>query len=320
MTKPLSSISLTLLAFAALAAASASPASVRAEPKPSAPRKTLRVYHIGNSVTDTIRYPALAQLASSRGQDYVYGRHMIPGAPLEWIWDHPAEGFGDRPYGHYPQALREYKWDVLTLQPFDRKLEGNEDADLPTAKRFIDLALPKSPDVQIYVYSRWPRREEVKGKKGEYVPLDYSAKWLREYTGGWDGTNETRDYFERVVTGLREAYPELKKPVLLIPVGDVMLELDARMRAGKVAGFDNVQQLYRDRIHLNEAGSYVVGCTFYATLFAQSPVGLPSAPYKVTDPKLAQAIQQAAWDVVSKHELAGVAKPAAAAAPKADGE
>src|SRR5688572_13749096 len=125
MTKPLSPVRLTLLALIAFTAPSGSSTALRAEPKPSAPRKTLRVYHIGNSVTDTVRYPALAQLASSRGQDYVYGRHMIPGAPLEWIWDHPTQGFGDRPYGHYPQALREYKWDVLTLQPFDRKLEGN---------------------------------------------------------------------------------------------------------------------------------------------------------------------------------------------------
>ena len=107
--------------------------------------KFLRVYFVGNSVTDTINYGALAELAKSRGYQQVWGRHMIPGAPLQWIWQHPKDGFQEQPFGHYPNALAKHQWDVLSLQPFDRHLEGN-DGDLTMAKNFIDLALPKSPD------------------------------------------------------------------------------------------------------------------------------------------------------------------------------
>ncbi|HEY9666098.1 MAG TPA: hypothetical protein V6C91_04800, partial [Coleofasciculaceae cyanobacterium] len=60
-------------------------------------KQTLRVYHIGNSVTDTINYNGLRQLAQSRGHQYIFGRHMIPGAPLSWIWQHPTEGFREEP-------------------------------------------------------------------------------------------------------------------------------------------------------------------------------------------------------------------------------
>jgi len=50
-----------------------------------AEEKSLRVYFVGNSVTDTINYRALADLSKSRGHNHVWGRHMIPGAPLQWI-------------------------------------------------------------------------------------------------------------------------------------------------------------------------------------------------------------------------------------------
>src|SRR5687767_11277512 len=70
-------------------------------------RKELRVYHIGNSVTDTIRYKLLQQMAKSKGDNYVFGRHMIPGAPLQFIWDKPSTGFRENPYGYYPAALRD---------------------------------------------------------------------------------------------------------------------------------------------------------------------------------------------------------------------
>ncbi len=271
----------------------------------------LRTYFVGNSVTDTIRYGSLAKLAKSRGHTLTWGRDMIPGAPLSWLWEHPNDGFQEEPFGLYPKALSENPWDVLSLQPFDRHLDG-KDGDLAMAGNFIDLALKRSPDVQVYVYSRWPRKD--KAKDGSLV-LDYKKKWLRNYTGGWDGTEETRDYFENVVAGLRKAHEGKAKPVLMVPVGDVLLELDGRMRAGKVPGFDDIAQVYVDGIHFNNVGSFVVGTTFYATLFREDPKGITAAPYnekldpkndRLIDEKLAAAIQDAVWIVVSKHPLAGV--------------
>ena len=147
-------------------------------------------YFVGNSVTDTIRYGSLAKLAESRGHALTWGRDMIPGVPLCWLWEHPRDGFQQEPFGLYPRALTDFPWDVLSLEPFDRHLEG-KDGDLAMARNFIDLALKRSPDVQVYVYCRWPRRGQAKDGS---LTLDYKAKWLRKYTGGWDGTEETRDY------------------------------------------------------------------------------------------------------------------------------
>ena len=271
----------------------------------------LRTYFVGNSVTDTIRYGSLANLAKSRERTLTLGRDMIPGAPLSWLWEHPKDGLQEEPFGLYPRALSEHFWDALSLQPFDRHLDG-KDGDLAMAGNFIDLALKRSPDVQVYIYSRWPRKDWA--KDGSLV-LDYKMKWLRKYTGGWDGTEETRDYFERVVAGLRKAYKGKAKPVLMIPVGDVLLELHERMRAGMVPGFTDIAEVYVDGIHFNNVGSYIVGVTFYVTLFRNEPRGMTADPYnekldpkkdRLIDEKLAAAIQDAVWTFVSKHPLAGV--------------
>ena len=33
-----------------------------------------------------------------------------------------------------------------------------------------------------------------------------SSQWVRPYTGEWDGSNDTKDHFERVTLALRQAY------------------------------------------------------------------------------------------------------------------
>ncbi len=92
----------------------------------------------------------------------------------------------------------------------------------------------------------------------------------------------------------------------MVPVGHVMYELNQRMKAGQVPGYKHIKEVFADGIHLNNVGSYVVGCTFFATLYKENPKGLPGEPYKVTDPKLAEVIQETVWKVVSTNELAGV--------------
>jgi hypothetical protein len=241
---------------------------------------------------------------------------MIPGAPLQWIWQHPNDGFNEAPFGRYREALGGFTWDVLSLQPFDRQLDDGPDSDLAMARNFIDLARAKSPNVQVYIYQRWPRRDEGPNKS---LSLDYRAKWLREYTGGHDGTNETRDYFGKLVAALREAYPTGLNPVLMVPVGDVLLELDSRMKAGRVPGFTSIEQFYADGIHFNNVGSYAVAMTFYATLLRDDPRGLGAGDYggrldekrgdRPIDAALAAAIQDAAWSIVREHPLAGIKAP-----------
>ncbi len=288
--------------------------------------QTLRVYFIGNSVTDTVRYSELAKLAAAREVQLDWGRTMIPGAPLEWIYTHPNDGFQHEPYGTWKKALNEFAWDAVSLQPFDRHLHGKNDAgkdlgDVALIKEFAEMAWRKNPEVQIYLHARWPRvtsgGKGVPFDKNDHDPTkpgsgndlskvdDFTARWEAKYSGGWDNTNEGRDYFDTLLREVHKELPALKKPPVLVPVGHVMNALHLQMKAGGVPGYTSIHQLYRDGIHLNEDGAYLIGCTYFATLLRQSPIGLPTAPYGKIEQALAETIQKTVWQIVSAHLDAG---------------
>jgi len=269
---------------------------------------TKNVYLVGNSVTDGIIYSGLDALATSRENTHNFGRHMIPGAPLEWLWSHQADGFTETPYGAPNYAFPNYTWDAISLQPFDRDIEGSG-GDLEMVGNYLNLAKGKSPNVQIYIYSRYPRTI------GNVLPTDasltadnWNTTWLSTYNQfSYDGTNESKDFFERLVNLVRTTYT-INKPVLMVPVGDVMKALNDKMKAGQVSGYTEIWQVYADGIHMNNVGSYILGCTFYATMYKDSPVGIGvPTQYGTISSTLATIIQQTVWEVVSTHPYAGIA-------------
>jgi hypothetical protein len=58
----------------------------------------------------------------------------------------------------------------------------------------------------------------------------------------------------------------------------------------------------KDQSHPNPAGSYLAACTFYATLFNQTPAGLTTdfPGLKKQDPQLLHALQDVAWRTASE--------------------
>jgi hypothetical protein len=236
---------------------------------------TKSAYFIGNSVTDAINLGGLDALAESKGNTHNWGRHMIPGAPLSWIWGHPADGFSESPYGLYPNALGNYAWDVLSLQPFDRQIDGT-DGDAAMAANFINRAKTRSTNLQVYVYSRWPRKQTEKAPE---TADGWNQLWLQTYSGGYDGTNETADYFVKLTNRLRTNHTDIR-PARMVPVGQVFHALNNKMKAGQVPGYSSIWQVYSDGIHMNGVGSYIASVTYFATLYSQTPVGL-SVPLPV---------------------------------------
>ena len=255
------------------------------------------IYHIGNSITDSIRYSGLQKLAESRGRSHTWGRHMIPGAPLEWTWNHPSEGFSEPPYGYYPNALPNYAWQTVVLQPFDRPLAS----DLDYAGRFFDLALQGNPDVQLYVYAFYPRRNYSSYPDPRNWGDDWEGQWLAGTT-----VNTSRAYFEALADGLTASHPQAR-PVRIVPTGEVFYHLYRKIQRGEVPGIDSIWDFYADDVHMNPTGSYVLATTYFATLYHESPVGLPvPAEYGSIDPALARVIQETVWEVVPDYPRAGV--------------
>jgi hypothetical protein len=287
--------------------------------------ETTRAYFVGNSVTDALNYSAFEKLFEARDRKLVWGRHVIPGTPLFLPWKGAeagrTDGFTQGLFGNSVEALTRYDWDVVTLQPFDRHekdidKDGYDEGDLASARRYIAAAVKRNPKVRILIYARWPRMT-VSGKSVTYDKTaylepaprpkaalppgldDWASLWRRSYTGGWDGTNETKEYFERITRDIREAVAPTR--VEMIPVGHAMSILDGWMKAGKVPGYRTIWDLYQDGIHLEPAGSLLVGLSFYTAITGEKPHGLPRSAYGVDDPALGKAIEDAVWQA---HESA----------------
>ena len=319
-------------------------------------QNTVRAFHIGNSVTDTLRFTQLRDMVNAnpgRGKTYVFGRHTIPGSPLEFTWNNPTGGFGEPSF--YNTALPNNDWNVLTLQPFDRSVNNDQDY----AQRFINLmrTRPGNANAQVYIYQRWPRRENIPNTSPtQNVPINYPQVYNQTHvldpnSPGYYGINnlETKGFYDALLARVRQNNAGTGPVPLMIPVGDVLQEIDARLKAGQIRGISgstrptltpgilDVNILYPDGIHFGNLGQFIVGTTFYATMFKDNPVGLvvpasyksasDNAQYRtadfnfpgvVLDPSLptitnetVEDLQAAIWHVVSNHPNAGIPEPAA---------
>lgn len=300
--------------FRFVVAATALVAAVITVPAQIASAASVRAYHIGNSVTDTLRYNGVTKLAQNDRNTYTYGKHISPGVRLSQTWNYQSNTgtmYSANNFGLYRTALRNFTWDAVTLQPFDSALLGSS-GDLQMVKNFINFTTPKSPNAQFYIYQRWARK--TRNSSGQ-LAIDYQKKWVQTHnyntsTTGSSYANETRGYFDTLLNRVNAEKPAaLRKKVLMVPVGDVMFEVDKRMRAGQIPGYSNIGQIYTDHIHLNHFGSYIVGLTFYSTMYRDNPIG-GAVPANWNEARLTttqrRQLQEAVWKVVSTHPHSGV--------------
>jgi hypothetical protein len=324
--------------------------------QPAGTAKATRIYYLGNSLTDELKYDAFVELAKARGHEIVWGRQMSPGIPINALYGMKnGGGFTRPPFGPWGKALSEYSWDVMTMQPFGTLFEPQ----MKAAREFCRELMNKSPDAQVYIYAQWPGKGGAQrapmvqndavdwdlrfaGPQDLYEPPKWGTKDVPErlwypriveaLPAPLNGTFKDRSLkhqYEAMVLGLNRE-KATNRPVRLIPAGHVMQLLGQKMRAGLVPGYTSLWQLYQDGVHVTNVGSYLVALTFYATIFGDSPVGLPVGPYEgkpgfgadgvVISPELARVIQETVWEVVSSHPLTGVStkRPVAVASPLVD--
>lgn len=249
-----------------------------------------KVYMIGNSLTDEVKYDAWAKLCTGSGSAVIVARKMIPGAPIAWHKDHPKEGFLTQPYGYPEEAFQKNHWDALTLQPF----RPNE---AEAALYYANLLWATNPDAKVFVYAQWPSK-------------DKGPDWLN----AWKKIRD--ESYLPVLAALRNTANS--KQVFMIPTGEAMARLHKKAQLGLVPGISSAWDLYSDGVHVNNIASYLVGLSFYATIFQKSPVGLPVGDYqgqKGTDadyftitPELVKIIQQTVWEAVTAIPESGVAR------------
>lgn len=290
----------------------------------------LNVFLVGNSLTDGMQLPtAFRNLVAESGHafnpehpDRGDFAQIAAGAPLSWHWY--EEGY----YDVFAPKMTTHEWDVLVLQPFQRRLfswsssNNREEGDVPMSTNFIHLVTAQglSSNVQVYIYSHWPRWATE-------PDFDFKERWDSPVDFGEWHQDDRRDYFEALLDEVRDAYRfGLAQEPMLIPVGDVLYELNERLMATPQSGPDgivytNVHQLYGDATHLKPGvGRYVMAATTLATVYRQDPRGLSAGLYNEVStyypqyqgqfeeltPNMLALIQDVVWEVVSTHPHAGV--------------
>ncbi len=262
-----------------------------------------RTYRIGNSLTWDSQPKSIEALAAERGLKHIEAYHINCGKSLERIWTHPEEICvkAVEPFGTFGNALPNYDWDAVTFQPHPGR-HSTLATDTTRILNFIAKTQEngRNRNTVFYIYAPWPGQRHG----------PYNEVWTRDTPNADDTkTLQTRAYFDHLIRRVRA---KTDAQVRMIPAGHVVFELDRRMRAGKIDGYHQAADLYRDVVHMNHVGRYAAGVTTLTTIFGKNPAGLtcPKNCYgsgKDLTPELYSVIHDAVWSVVTDmHEFTGV--------------
>jgi hypothetical protein len=255
------------------------------------PRR-IRTFHIGNSLTDTVD-GWLEPAAQSAGRTLDFHRFTIPGAPTDWLWNHPGSGFGDSRYREAFVALAPI--DHLVLQPFaghGRSIDNEADY----GGRFLALCRVSSPEVQPWLYVQWPdTRFQDAWAQGRDSAKDLGITPARTWQ---EGARNHRQYIGKIRDALDAAQPG--KPVRIIPAGPALARLKDAVDAGQIAGLDDFfATFFSDDLHLAPPGRLFVAMVHFACLYAESPEGKVDALTSGLTPEQLRALARIAWESVA---------------------
>ena len=238
----------------------------------AAPCAAETLYMIGNSFTYCSQPYSLAALSGQQSVKLEVGAHIKSGSPVHNIWGNPDNARElSTEYGKFREALKKHQWDAVTLQPFYKRPYGGlpratMQTDIDSILNFIKLARenPANKDTKFYIYASWPFLWTGK-------PLQES--WDRVTVDNLETpSSHQRTYYEHLVKRLRGV---TDAEIRLIPIPEVMYELDKRMRAGEVPGLSGIGDIMGDKLHLDAGlGGYLAGVTVYSTISGKNPAGL----------------------------------------------
>ncbi|MDE4131500.1 hypothetical protein PXK00_00130 [Phaeobacter sp. QD34_3] len=286
--------------------------SAEAAPVPipalAAPEQPLKVFHLGHSLVGPVMPHMLAQLApdghswnSQLGSGTSLKEHWEPDAPIRDfdlvnqapIWRDAKEAIGS---GEYDA--------VVLTEMVELRDAVKYFGSAKYLRRWARLARAASPDARIYLYETWHHLDDPDGWQAR-IDADLERLWLGKVLGSDSRRNP-------------------KRPVYLIPAGQVLAAVAGAINAGKVEGVADISELFaktpdglQDTIHINDLGAYVVALTHYAVLYHRSPVGLPhelSRPdggaAEAFSARAAKTLQEIVWQVVQSLPRTGLAQAA----------
>lgn len=261
-------------------------------------------YHIGNSLTNdslgnvkqATNNSGFQEIAAFYGQAQTIGFHVDSGQALRSIWENP-EGFNGidltrAPYNGYSNALPNYSWDAVVLEPY-----FSQGSTLGSDKQMLaNFAGITSGTPWFYIMQVWPQT----------VWGDYQTYWDgASIDSDTTPTQPRREFYQNLMGDLDNRYR-------MIPTGEVFYEIAKAIDAGAFPELTGISDFYRDTLHLSvDLGRYVASATMYSTLHKQDIRGLVPPPSifnpLVLTPNIANKLNTIIWNVVSSTPYTGIA-------------
>jgi hypothetical protein len=258
----------------------------------------LHTLHIGNTLTDITAQ--FAEYARTAGRPHLARSFTIPGATTQRLWD---PGLAQRK-GDWEIALGILEHvDHLTVQP--RDFNVGQEADY--ARRFFDRVRQTSPDVQPWLYTEWVEQERLRPSDRAEVPSSQMTRLWPALT--WEESmGAMLLYVEEVQRKLAEIDQGAKKARVLptnLAMGWIRNQIDRGEFPGAAPG-SFYPLLFRDTVHPNLNGAYLVDLTWYAAFYGESPEGKVLPIGTDLTPEQAAAMQHLAWEVVRNYPGCGL--------------
>lgn len=210
---------------------------------------------------------------------------VINGSPLAYNWDHGATAQGVNARAVLPSGA--YGTLILTEAiPLRGHLQWSNTHNV--ARDYAALAWAANPAARVMIYETWH-------ELGTNV-----AAWRASLTTDlalWQG----------IATHVNAAKPASAPVVGIVPGGQAMALLYDAAISGRGQGIAQIQQVFVDQIHLNDAGNYLIALVQAAAITGHSPIGLTDSltgewgqPYRGWTTDQTILFQHIAWEAATR--------------------
>jgi hypothetical protein len=255
-------------------------------------------FHLGNSLTGTTA--RFADYARTAGYRHRYVSFTSGGAKTNQLWDFKD---GTRKDDWEKLKARLPRIDHLTFQPRDFNLAQEVDHEV----KFLNLLRKVSPDLQPWLYTEWVEKARQRPSDKGLVP-SYQMKTLYPALTWEESMSAMLLYMEELQHRLAEVDHNGKRARVLpsaLAMGWIKNMIDRGKLPGAAPG-DFYPLLFRDQVHPNDNGGYLVDMTWFAAFYRESPVDKVLPVRTTLTAEQAAVMQRLAWDVVKNYPDCGL--------------
>lgn len=217
-----------------------------------------RLYSIGNSHTWDLKPDGdLVTMAKANNIDIDNDWHIYCGHNIDNIIHHPETTCVPSKYHTYKNAINSIAYDAITIEPF---FGSTGKAEVDAIESLIDeIRNSKSKNAKIYIYYTWPQNDSK-----PLDVMDYEKVWNSAFHPENIQRNNTSAFIKYLKNRLKNDNYFISG---FIPVGDYIADFDAIAKKNGIDGFIGAGNLYRDYLHMNNAGKLLVAKKYLSAIF-----------------------------------------------------